>query len=607
MVHRDVPAHLRQSALQGGDAEGADRVGIRVRDDRVGVVEHQAERGVAAKPRRRPSADQVEALRPGREVVDEEPEVLQVPRLDEAAREQVVDFGFGHAARLLDEGALAERLRDGEPVVELDLVYVGSERERAVVDHQAGSVVHGLLGLQRLTAPESGWRRDRRHGAAVRQAARLRVERRGHVERVLLAGRRCAEARTQGGAERHGVGHRPAPGQLGVDRVAEVVELLDPDRGGVGPLLVRVLDLDVRIDGDVGAVPGTGVLGAVAVEAVGARAEALDGVGADFPGRRAAGADPELFVPPFHAGGEVHVVNQRVGDVEVEVRVGLLVDAGAERRGGVVAERGVHRVVDELVDLAGADVRAEVPGHAALCVAANAGDKRRVGQVAAELGIEPAGEAGVEGEAVRIRFDRGQGRRVRRVGDDPERGATAGALDAGPGPFAVADQKRRSAVVAEDAGPGVRIAEVEAAGGRACRVVRVAVELDAAREQGAEVGEHLDVVLEQGRTPDLGWIADVGVAGVDGIDRVGALHAAARRVGGAVLHAQIEEAVLAHGHAQVGGDGVRHALVAGERVLASEAAVGTGIRVLELTRADLDAAAGTRVLELEVDHAGDRV
>ena len=86
-----------------------------------------------------------------------------------------------------------------------------------------------------------------------------------------------------------------------------------------------------------------------------------------------------------------------------------------------------------------------------------------VDEVAAELRREPAGEPAVEREAVRVGLDLLEGGRIGDVADDRDRGAAAGALDAGLGPDPVADEQGREAVdhgAAEDPAAGMRVPEV---------------------------------------------------------------------------------------------------------------------------------------------------
>ena len=118
----------------------------------------------------------------------------------------------------------------------------------------------------------------------------------------------------------------------------------------------------------------------------------------------------------------------------------------------------------------------------------------------------------------------------------------------------------------------------------------MAVELHAVAEQVAEVGEELEVVVDLRRTPDLGRVADGGVAGGGERRRVAALGAAAGGVGVAVLHAEVDEPGPAERQAGVAGDRVRAAVARAERAAAQ-----------------LEAAAGPVVLEQDVHHAGDRV
>ena len=63
--------------------------------------------------------------------------------------------------------------------------------------------------------------------------------------------------------------------------------------------------------------------------------------------------------------------------------------------------------------------------------------------------------------------------------------------------------------------------------------------------QVAEVAEELQIVLDRRVAPDLRRVGHGGVAGRDERRRVGALLAAVRRIGVAVLEAEVGEAALA--------------------------------------------------------------
>ncbi len=106
----------------------------------------------------------------------------------------------------------------------------------------------------------------------------------------------------------------------------------------------------------------------------------------------------------------------------------------------------------------------------------------------------------------------------------------------------------------------------------------------------AEVAEQLQVVLDRRIAPDLHRVGHGGVAGGDEGRRVGPLHAAVRRVGVAVLQAEVGEPAGAEREADVAGKAVGVA-VAG--------AVRAGV--------ELEAAPRRVVLQQKVQHAGNRV
>ena len=343
----------------------------------VGVVEDRAQRRAPERQGR----DQVEPLGRRREVVQEEPEYREVPRLGDPFREQDQDLALGQP----------DLLRQGDPVVDVDAEEVGGEGERPLIDDRPGAVVARLLRLELAAAPRH---RDGGRGRNDAVVGQLPADEGGrHVERVLLPGRRRPEPGADRGAQRERVVQRDAGRDLAVRRRAEVTEVLEADRGAERPAAARVVELEVAVDRHVAAAPGSRRrVGPVAVEAVRPGAEALGGVRADLPRRIPAGADRELLVAPLRARREVHDVGGGVRDVEVEVNVVLPVAAGVERGRRVVAERRVDRIEDELIDVAGADVDARVPVEAAAREPAQSADERIVDEIAAELRREPAGE-----------------------------------------------------------------------------------------------------------------------------------------------------------------------------------------------------------------------
>ena len=201
---------------------------------------------------------------------------------------------------------------------------------------------------------------------------------------------------------------------------------------------------------------------------------------------------------------------------------------------------------------------------------------------------EPAREALLEREAVRVVEDLSEHGRIGHVVRNRHRGAVRRANAARR--QHVADEQGPAAVVAEHAAAGVRIPVVVEREHVPARIVRVAVRLHAVGEQVAEVGEELEVVLDIRRSPPLGRIADVAIPGGDEGRRVGPLHAAVGGRAGAVFQAEVGEAVPAERQADVGGDAVLPA-VAG----AMQPAV------------QLDDAAGAVVPEQQVQYAGDGI
>ena len=203
-----------------------------------------------------------------------------------------------------------------------------------------------------------------------------------------------------------------AAGELAVGGGAEVLEVLEADRDADRPLAVAAGALEVAVDRVVAAAPAARGDRTEAGEAVRCGAEALLRQRADLVGLELPDADGELLVAPLEPAGEVGPVVDRVAEIEVEVGLLLLVETRVEGGRRLRAERRVDRVGDEEVDLVGAGRDARVPGDAARGRSADAGEDRRVRQVAAEVGGEPAGEDLLEREAVRIGEDRGQRCRI---------------------------------------------------------------------------------------------------------------------------------------------------------------------------------------------------
>ena len=471
------------------------------------------------------------------------------------------------------------------------MVVVRRQRERPGVDHEARRHVRRGLGFEGLAAAKLRGAEGRRHGRAVDQIERLRVDRRLHVEHVLLTRRRGpeagADAAPHGDRVRQGVAGRELP----VRRVAEDVEVLEPQRAAERPPAVRIPQFQVAVDRRVGAAPGPGRVVGEPRETVGAGNETLRGVRSDLPRRQLPGADGEALVAPLGAPGHVNEFGNRVGHVEVQVEFGLPVDARIEVARARRTQRSVHGVEQQEVRFVRAETGAGVPGETALRGPPHPGNGRHVGHHAAEVRRESARSDLLEGEAVRVGEDLRQRVPIRPVVGDRHHGTTRRSVaHAVRRVERVADEQRAAAVQAEDVGAGVRVAVVETLRRRLVGVVGVPVDLCAVREQLAEVAEQLQVVLVLLVAPDLRRVGDVRVPGRDQRRRVGPLHAAAGRVGIAVLHAQVSEAVLPQRQSDVAGDRVR---------LTVARAVDAALH--------LQAAARPVVLEQEVHDARDRV
>ena len=217
------------------------------------------------------------------------------------------------------------------------------------------------------------------------------------------------------------------------------------------------------------------------------------------------------------------------------------------------------------VDLVGAEHGAEVVRRLRPPRPADAERHATVLNVAAEVRPEAAGECGLKGETVRIRLD----------------GRELGGIDA-LGRVAAGDRRAVHAVqrcvvqhqkrlgvppvrpaVREHARAVERVTPVVASGDRALRLPAERIHLVRVADLDAGVREDLVAVADLGRSPDLGGIRDVGVAGLDLGPRMVDLDAAAGRIRLVVLRAQVQEAAVREGQADVGrhGGGVAVALV----------------------------------------------
>ncbi len=616
MVDRDVAAEVRQAFLQDADTACAQRLRVVIGDHGAIQVPRGAEGGggtiAASHPVRR---HPVYSLALRREVVDEEAETGQhAAGADDALGEQPVNV----------RGAEAEVPREGEPVGHADLIGIERHAQIAALDHAAHCQVDRGLRRQRLAAellPQIGGRRD---GPVVRQVHDDRVVDRGDVEGVGLTGRGGAEAGAGAHPQRERLGHSDAGGHLAVDGAAEVGEVLEAARHAERPRTLRLADLQVGVSRDVVAVPDALGQRTEAGEPVRSWREALLGQRTLGPARPVARNDLEALVPVLCPAREVDPVVDRVREVDVQVGLLLVVDAGVEVRGArlvgnvrrellvggaglVRPERRVDRVVHVEVHVGLAPGRAGIPGEP-IAHALEAHDRGGVQHVGAELRSEPAGEHLLEGPAVGV----GQqflprGLVGHHAAGDGHPGATRRPVEhAVLRVQKIAHQQEGPVVVAgaKHAAAGVRVPEVEPALDLLGHVVAVAVELGLVAEDVARVRPQLELVGDLRRSPDLGRIPHAGVPlRVDEGECVVALHATVRRQRVAVLAGHVQEAGLAERKPEVAGERV-HVAVAGKDPpvhpiarIAQEVAAG-----LELERAP-----GAVVLEHKVHHAGDRV
>ena len=131
LLDRDVPAGLGHALLQGEDIPGIEQIRVECRHRRVGPVQGEAEDRLASEGGRRVGGDDVDALRPGGEVVGEEPEHGQ-------------GAGRGDAVREQERAVIRARgngLRQGEAIGDVDAEVVDRGGERATVSTTSPTVV----------------------------------------------------------------------------------------------------------------------------------------------------------------------------------------------------------------------------------------------------------------------------------------------------------------------------------------------------------------------------------------------------------------------------------------------------------------------------------
>ena len=167
-------------------------------------------------------------------------------------------------------------------------------------------------------------------------------------------------------------------------------------------------------------------------------------------------ADREVLVPPLGPAGQVHHVAYGIAEIDVDVDFALAVEAGIELVGGRGAQRGVYRVEDEEVHLAGAVASAGVPEQPTGGLALHPGDQGGIGHVAPELGREAAREHLLIREAVRVREHLRQRRLIRQAVAHPDGRTSRGAIvHTVPCVQRIPDEKGLPVVDAEHRGAGV--------------------------------------------------------------------------------------------------------------------------------------------------------
>ena len=293
------------------------------------------------------------------------------------------------------------------------------------------------------------------------------------------------------------------------------------------------------------------------------------------------------------------VVAGCVRKVHIEVCFLLRVAAWIEFERRFGPERGVHRVVDEEVDLVGARAEARVPSQPSRERPAHAAHDRTVAGYAAELrrvasrgSLREARERLVEREAIRILEHPREVLWIQYSATcHADCRASSGAIhDAVLRIEHVAHQQRASAVRAVHARTRVRIAEIEPAVYPLAGIVGVGVYLLRAADELAEVAPELDVVVDPRTAPDLSRVPHVRITVGDELLGVVPLHAAARRRAVAVFDAQVGESAFAERQADIARN--REALAVASSVPA---------------RAELQATARVGVFQDEVHHASDGI
>ena len=222
-----------------------------------------------------------------------------------------------------------------------------------------------------------------------------------------------------------------------------------------------------------------------------------------------------FLISVFETGSQEDLIAYRKRKVEVKIEVFLDIASGIEFRGGIASQRGIHRVLDHEVGFVTPVIRTEVPCPERVEMGAlNPREKGLIGGGAAESGGKTAGKAFAEREIVVL---------LSKTCWSASGSATLSVMATTGGSGASGSNLPTSNVsppsATEDAPARIGISEEESAFHFFARIVGIAVEFGVFRQVSAVVGKEFKVIPDDGRTPDLGGIRHVGIAG--GNERLG--------------------------------------------------------------------------------------
>ena len=146
-----VPAVPGEGFLQFPQTTGrVEQLRIEMGHPGVGVVEDGAEHGVALQPGRRVAEDQVDSPGGGGDIVGEKAKACQTASVFHSRFQELID--------------LPRREREipgyGQPVVHVDAETIGRDNQRPLFENRPRGVIDRGLGVERLTAPQSGHGED---------------------------------------------------------------------------------------------------------------------------------------------------------------------------------------------------------------------------------------------------------------------------------------------------------------------------------------------------------------------------------------------------------------------------------------------------------------